>query len=184
MPGSSVHGIFQARILEWDSHSVLQGNLPDPGIEPRSPALQADSLPFKSPGKPKVKKGHCPHSKARVIQTAPDTDVSENHFLPPYSGVVTTMSSPVTTAHFPSFGEREFKDPQITSPQTHCQPSMLVIFPISCLRISEPKLNAYQGFLLWIREILSSNFTMKCKIKVRMLTFLIHAGISDTGSEF
>lgn len=125
-----------------------------------------------------------PHSKARVIQTAPDTDVSENHFLPPYSGVVTTMSSPVTTAHFPSFGEREFKDPQITSPQTHCQPSMLVIFPISCLRISEPKLNAYQGFLLWIREILSSNFTMKCKIKVRMLTFLIHAGISDTGSEF
>ena len=27
------------------------GNLPDPGIEPRSPALQADSLPFEPPGK-------------------------------------------------------------------------------------------------------------------------------------
>lgn len=122
-----------------------------------------------------------PRSRARVIQTAPYTDVSGNHFLPPYSGVVTTMSSPVTTAHFPSFRKREFKDPQITSPQTHCQPSMLVIFPISCLKIPEPKLNEYQGFLLQMREILSSNFTMKCK--VRMLTLLIHAGISDTSSE-
>ena len=27
-------------------------NLPNPGIEPRSPALQADSLPFEPPGKP------------------------------------------------------------------------------------------------------------------------------------
>ena len=29
------------------------GDLPDPGIEYRSPTLQADSLPFKPPGKPK-----------------------------------------------------------------------------------------------------------------------------------
>ena len=28
------------------------GDLPDPGIEPRSPALQADALPFELPGKP------------------------------------------------------------------------------------------------------------------------------------
>ena len=28
------------------------GDLPDPGIEPRSPALQADSSPFEPPGKP------------------------------------------------------------------------------------------------------------------------------------
>ena len=27
------------------------GDLPDPGIEPRSPALQADSLPSEPPGK-------------------------------------------------------------------------------------------------------------------------------------
>ena len=27
-------------------------DLPDPGIEPESPALQADSLPFEPPGKP------------------------------------------------------------------------------------------------------------------------------------
>ena len=35
------------------SRSLLQGDLPNPGIEPRSPALQADSLPSKLPGKPK-----------------------------------------------------------------------------------------------------------------------------------
>ena len=29
------------------------GNLPSPGIKPRSPTLQADSLPFELPGKPK-----------------------------------------------------------------------------------------------------------------------------------
>ena len=39
-PDSSVHGIFQARILECLAISFSRG-LPDPGIEPRSPALQA-----------------------------------------------------------------------------------------------------------------------------------------------
>ena len=43
-PSSSVHGTFQARILEWVAIPFSR-NLPDPGIEPRSPALQADSLP-------------------------------------------------------------------------------------------------------------------------------------------
>ena len=112
----TVHGILQARILEWGSFSLLQGifptqvsrigggfftslnkwkwvkslsrvwlfvipwtvvyqvslsmgfsrqeywsgvpfpspgDLPDPGIEPRSPALQAEALPTEPPGKPK-----------------------------------------------------------------------------------------------------------------------------------
>ena len=35
------------------SLSLLQGNLSKPGIEPRSPALQVDSLPAEPPGKPK-----------------------------------------------------------------------------------------------------------------------------------
>ena len=50
-PGSSVHGIIQARILEWVAIS-FSGDLPYPGIEPGSPALQADSLPSEPPGKP------------------------------------------------------------------------------------------------------------------------------------
>ena len=46
LPGSSVHGILQARILEWIAMPFSR-DLPDPGIEPASPvspALQADSL--------------------------------------------------------------------------------------------------------------------------------------------
>ena len=89
----TVHGIFQARILEWvampfsressqtrDQTQVSlnagefftswatreaeeywsgylippPGDLPDPGIQPGSPALQADSLPTELPGKPTV----------------------------------------------------------------------------------------------------------------------------------
>ena len=37
-PGSSVHGILQARILEWVA-MPFSGDIPNPGIEPRSPAL-------------------------------------------------------------------------------------------------------------------------------------------------
>ena len=51
LPGSSVHGILQARILDWVAMPPL-GNLPNPGIEPGSPALQADSLPTQPPAKP------------------------------------------------------------------------------------------------------------------------------------
>ena len=47
----AVHGILQARILDWVAIS-FSGDLPDPGIEPRSPALQANALTSKPPGKP------------------------------------------------------------------------------------------------------------------------------------
>ena len=52
-PGSSVHGIFQARILEWLPFPP-PGGLPDPGIKLRSLALQVDSLPSEPSGKPVV----------------------------------------------------------------------------------------------------------------------------------
>ena len=41
-PGFSVHGILQARILEWVAMPSSKGDLPEPGIEPfsfMSPAL-------------------------------------------------------------------------------------------------------------------------------------------------
>ena len=44
-----VHGILQARILE---PFPFPGYLPNPGIELRSPILQADSSPAEPPGKP------------------------------------------------------------------------------------------------------------------------------------
>ena len=45
-----VDGILQARILEWVPFPS-PGDLPNPGIEPRFPALQADSLPTELSGK-------------------------------------------------------------------------------------------------------------------------------------
>ena len=51
-PGSSFHGISQARILEWVVMPSSR-DLSDPGIKPRAPtapALQADSLPLSHQG--------------------------------------------------------------------------------------------------------------------------------------
>ena len=46
-----VHGILQARILEWVAYPS-PGDLPNQGIKPGSPALKADSLTAQLPGKP------------------------------------------------------------------------------------------------------------------------------------
>jgi len=43
------------------------GDLPDTGIEPRSPALQADSLPSELPGKYRVRR-----KAGRNLKLAPD----------------------------------------------------------------------------------------------------------------
>ena len=46
-PGSSLHGILQEIILEWVAMPSSR-DLPNPGIEPRSLALQVDSLTSES----------------------------------------------------------------------------------------------------------------------------------------
>ena len=54
LPGSSVHGISQARILEWVAISSSRASS-DPGIEPLSPAssaLAGGFLTTEPPGKP------------------------------------------------------------------------------------------------------------------------------------
>ena len=48
----TVHGILQARILQQVSFSFFR-NLPNSGIEPKSPTLQVASLPAQPQGKPK-----------------------------------------------------------------------------------------------------------------------------------
>ena len=51
-PASSfVHGDSLWKNTGVGCHALLQGDLPSPGIEPRSSALQADSLPPGSPRK-------------------------------------------------------------------------------------------------------------------------------------
>ena len=52
-------------------HFLLQGNLPDSGTEPESPALQADSLPSEPPGKPRIGRVFTANSKepARTVSS-------------------------------------------------------------------------------------------------------------------
>ena len=45
--GSFVHGILQARVLEW-----VATYIPDPGIKPMSPALAGGFFTIATPGKP------------------------------------------------------------------------------------------------------------------------------------
>ena len=47
LPGFSVHGILQARILEWVTVSFSRGS-----SRPRDPALEADTLTSEPPEKP------------------------------------------------------------------------------------------------------------------------------------
>ena len=53
LPGSSPLFMGFSKQEYWSGLPFSSpGDLPDPGIEPESPALQADSLPFEPPGKP------------------------------------------------------------------------------------------------------------------------------------
>ena len=58
---SQLPNIAFTEIVESERHSVMSdsvntgvgSHIPNPGVEPRSPALQADSLPAEPPGNPK-----------------------------------------------------------------------------------------------------------------------------------
>ena len=53
LPGLSVYGVFRQ---EYQSGLPFPspGDLPNPGIKPRYPTLQADALPSEPPGKPHI----------------------------------------------------------------------------------------------------------------------------------
>ena len=79
LPGSSVHGIFQARILEWVRFLPL-GHLPCPGIEPASPALAGRFFTTHPTGK----------------LTEEDTQTQRNEVLAKNEG----LSPPLSSQHF------------------------------------------------------------------------------------
>ena len=51
LPGSSIHEIFQARVLEWDAIAAC-GNFPDQGSNSFLLHWQAESLPLSHQGSP------------------------------------------------------------------------------------------------------------------------------------
>ena len=53
-PGSSVHGIFQARILEWVAISFSKGSS-GPGAEPVSPSLAGRFFTMSHQEKPQIR---------------------------------------------------------------------------------------------------------------------------------
>ena len=67
LPGSSVHGILQARILEWVAMPSCRGSS-NPGIEPRSPALKAYILPSKPLGSPGILGWEDPLGSPRILE--------------------------------------------------------------------------------------------------------------------
>ena len=70
LPGFSIHGILQARILEWVAISSSR-DFPDAGIEPTSPALAAEFFTTEPPGKGEK---NCLQSKASQ-DFSPDLDL-------------------------------------------------------------------------------------------------------------
>ena len=85
--GSSVLGIFQARILEWVVVPFSR-DFPNLGIEPMSllsPALQMGSLPLAPPGKfPSVRPNNEPFrtgSPRRSNQGRPDPNTCPTYFI-------------------------------------------------------------------------------------------------------
>ena len=70
LPGSSVHGILQARILEWVADFSRGSSWPRDW--PGSLALQADSLPSEPPGKPHIRTSVQFSSVAQSCQTLCD----------------------------------------------------------------------------------------------------------------
>ena len=63
--GFSVHGLLQARILEWSCHSLLQGIFPTQGSNPGLLHWQVDYVSSEPPGKP----GKSCHELSLLIPT-------------------------------------------------------------------------------------------------------------------
>ena len=76
-PGSSVHGILQAGVLEW-LPCPPAGDLPNPGIEPGSATRQADSLLPEPPAKPLLV---CTSTQSIYRELQIDWERSENRPL-------------------------------------------------------------------------------------------------------
>ena len=75
LPGSSVHDISQARILEWVAISFFWRSS-SLVIESGSPALQADSLSAELPGKPTLSPNAPAIQKSREVHKIAERNIN------------------------------------------------------------------------------------------------------------
>ena len=103
-PGSSVHEVLQARILEWVAMPFSRESS-NPGIKPRTRALQAGSLPPEPPGT-QVMTNTC---KEHFLKRHQKTKSSEHLFFQTLS--LLDLSGNSVSGNFAVFFE--------VSPETH-----------------------------------------------------------------
>ena len=108
-PGSSVHGILQARI--WSGLSCPPpGDLPDLGTEPASPvppALQADSLPLSHWGNLQWA-WPCSNQKMEKTRKIPSSDLLTNHNFTP--AIISWLAFLASLLWFESIHPTPFRD--------------------------------------------------------------------------
>ena len=138
-PGFSVHGILQARILEWVSISIFR-DLPNPGIKPRSPTLQVDSLPAEPQGKPRILEWGAYPFSSRSSQPRDQTRVSciAGGFFTNWA----MREAPITTVDISKNGRRNFWE---VSLEEMC----ISVFIISFSQLA--------GMQMWWLELLQPN---------------------------
>ena len=119
LPGSSVHGVFQARTLEWVCHFLLQGIFLTQGSSPRLLHWQVDSLPlchlvtlciFYRSWKKKTKRGFIMKKKIRFRY------MPLMYYFPPANG-----PPAVTFPHILSIGSKS-KRGWTSASLRRCQP--------------------------------------------------------------
>ena len=107
-------GILQGKNTGVGCHALPSGNLPNPGIEPRSPILQASSLPSEPPGKPFKSLIHlnyvcvCVYERERergdgfnftLFYIINFPDIIPLSFIPLYLGLPRWLSGEESTCH-------------------------------------------------------------------------------------
>ena len=86
-PSFSVRGILRARIPEWVAFPS-SGDCPNPGFEPVSSALQADSLPTELLGKPSRNTWENKITILGLAETAGFFQLSQLHIRFPFSYIL------------------------------------------------------------------------------------------------
>ena len=129
LPDSSIHGILQARVLEWVTISFSRGSSL-PRDRTWVSALEADALPSEPPGQPKISSSfkeckhlfccdqfHCPQSPPAI-----HSGFNALHFV-----AHITLYLPL---HTPSFWRRKWHSPPIFLPgKSHGQRSLVGYSP-------------------------------------------------------